>query len=317
MGKVGRFACILVPMIFTISSLLCVLLLLLSGTNKNLRGLELHYQTKLKTKDFVLAKNIDILPGSTLDPEIKTGFDNEKIKLRDFYTSYMWNYCAGDIEEDDGKEVYTITDCKPTAADYSLDIHKIVEEKSSGKAKFPDSITKIQKTMNIVSRFMVVCYLIGFVATLVTFFIGWFGLLSRWGSCLTTIFSNVSFGFLFIASCCSTAISYSFVGALNKGFKDFKIDATVGQKWLMTTWIATAFAFAASLFWLLSTCCCSGRTNKVMDTKGKESTKSVKVEHTPYTYERVASPYTGGSNVSLKEYGYKKPGFEPMRHGQV
>lgn len=35
MGKIGRFACILTPMICTLISLFCTIVVLLGGTNKN------------------------------------------------------------------------------------------------------------------------------------------------------------------------------------------------------------------------------------------------------------------------------------------
>ena len=83
---------------------------------------------------------------------------------------------------------------------------------------------------------------------------------------------------------------------------------------LTATWLAVAFSVCAGIFWLFSTCCCSGKSDK----------KSVKVEKAPYTYERVASPYLGqsanqgasGSGVRMQDLGPGKQtvGYEPYRH---
>jgi hypothetical protein len=81
----------------------------------------------------------------------------------------------------------------------------------------------------------------------------------------------------------------------------------------VVTWLAVAFSMGAGLFWLFSVCCCSGRSNN----------KRVKVEKTPYTYERVASPYMGthpnqhGDNLPLNpmpESHGKAAAYEPFRH---
>ena len=99
-----------------------------------------------------------------------------------------------------------------------------------------------------------------------------------------------------------------------------------------TTWLAVAFSLAASVFWLFSVCCCSGRSGN--DRVGRSS-KRVKVEDTPYTYERVASPYLGqnangneraqkgksGGGVPLggmgQGQGSKAHSYEPYRHENV
>jgi hypothetical protein len=80
------------------------------------------------------------------------------------------------------------------------------------------------------------------------------------------------------------------VGTFNEVLKPYGIRGTVGATMLRTTWAAAAFSLAASFFWLLSVCCCSGRSPYG---RGKDKNKRVKVEKTPYTYERVGSPYLG------------------------
>lgn len=57
------------------------------------------------------------------------------------------------------------------------------------------------------------------------------------------------------------------------------------------------------------------------DTKaGKRGMKGTKTERTPYSYERVASPYMGqsatGGAVPMQNYG-QGGSYEPMRHGGV
>lgn len=86
---------------------------------------------------------------------------------------------------------------------------------------------------------------------------------------------------------------------------------------LTTTWLAVAFSFAATIFWLASICCCSGRSGVDRNTRTK--------------YERVESPYLGqsgnvhkGGSVPLAggvglapERAGKSFAYEPYRHENV
>jgi hypothetical protein len=319
MGKLGRFACILTPMLCTLASLVATVLLLSSGTRKSV--LPSMYYIKVDVRRISLSGTIDVLSGTNLDPKIKTGITSanaQELGLHDFYTSYMWNYCSGNVTDNK----WTTEQCEKPKTGYTFDVENIIAQEGKKEVTFPDSVKKVQRAVNVVSKFMVACYVLGAVATGVTFIVGWFGLLSRWGSCVTTIFADIAFGFLLVASICATVLAYSLKGAFNKAFDSFGVDATVGNSWISTTWIATAFAFAASVFWMMSMCCCSGRASRVMgDREGK---RAMKVERTPYTYERVASPYLGGAGnaphtaVPMQTYGVEpKPGFEPMRQSHV
>lgn len=59
--------------------------------------------------------------------------------------------------------------------------------------QFPESVQKINKAVGWASKVMMSAYIIGLLATVATFAVGWFGLISRWGSCVTTILADVCF----------------------------------------------------------------------------------------------------------------------------
>jgi hypothetical protein len=81
----------------------------------------------------------------------------------------------------------------------------------------------------------------------------------------------------------------------------------MGRQMLSVVWLAVAFGLASGLFWLLSVCCCSG----------KSAHKKVSVEKTPYTYERVASPAfpAQGQHTGYVGAGHGQSGtaYEPFR----
>ncbi|KAA8913758.1 SUR7/PalI family-domain-containing protein [Sphaerosporella brunnea] len=318
MGKLGRFACILTPMLCTLASLVCIVLLLIAGTSNNV--LPSVYYMQLDLRHINLQSSIDVIPGGTFSHNVSTGITSgnaQDLGLKNFYTTYLWNYCSSASAGGNDQ-------CEKSKSGYTFDVENIIQSESKKNVTFPDSVQKVQKAVNVVSKFMAACYVLAGVATVVTFIVGWFGLLSRWGSCVTTIFADIAFGFLLTASVCATALAYSLKGAFNKAFDSFGVDSTIGQHWMRTTWMATIFAAAAGVFWMMSMCCCSGRTRRVMGHDGPAGGKNkggmgMRVERTGY--ERVgASPLMAQHEVPMHPYGAPpahKPGFEPLRHGKV
>lgn len=244
----------------------------------------------------------------------------------------MWNYCGGDINNN-GSE-YNVKNCSSTSISYAFNPEQIINSTSnaSSAVTWPGSVTKAQKAINVAEKAMNVCYLLGFIATCATFVVGWFGLLSRWGSCVTVIFADIASFFLLVGSIISTSMFFSLKAAFNKVLTDFHVKAEVGGPMMSITWLAFAFSFGASFFWLLSTCCCSGRTSRVM--KSGPAGKGAN----DHGYQRVGSPYAGINpgpaplfNDPMHGYSHGQPAygqnnvemghvqhpFEPMRHTAV
>lgn len=315
MGALGRFACILTPMICTLASLLALLVLLAAGTKKSV--LPSVYYIKLDVRRINFQGSIDIIPGKgeLAIPVNLTTANAKDLGLNDFYTSYLWNFCAGTVKNENE---WPLDHCNKSSATYTFDVEKIVdlEAKDASKVDFPSSVRKVQKAVNTVSRFMMACYALAGVATLATFIIGWFGLLSRWGSCVTSIFANAAFVFLLAASICVTSLAYAIKGAFNKAFDSFGVEATVGRSWISATWVATLFSFGAAVFWMMSMCCCSGRRDRVMS--GKTEKKKPKGSYSRLNNEGSAK---GGVQppVPMHSYGFpqENTAYEPMRHGKV
>lgn len=325
MGKAARFACILTPMLLTIASLVCTILVLLGGTKQSVGWLNDLYFFKIDARYVTIPDSLDLFPGDLDDDKVKTGLKsktNEELGLEDFYNIHLWNYCSGDYVEDGGKNKWKVTECTKPNAKYHFDLVEIfqIEAKENGGSgiedeDLPDSITKVNKAIKTVSSVMISMYVIGTLTTLVTFLVGWFGLLSRWGSCVTTIFADISFFFLLAASSIATALFYTLKGGFNKALDEFGADTSVNNKVMALTWLGTAFAFGAALFWMLSTCCCSGRSSRVMG-RDKGSPKSIGSEKGAYGYERVAAPYNPTSTAPA---GGAAPGsvYEPDRKSVV
>lgn len=118
--------------------------------------------------------------------------------------------------------------------------------------------------------------------------------------------------FTFAAALTVTLLYSTLVGVFETVMKPYNIKASMGKQMLSVLWLAVAFSLGSGFFWLFSVCCCSGKSDK----------KKVSVEKTPYTYERVASPYMGHSAGASSHQmhtmpahgGASGPKFEPYRN---
>jgi hypothetical protein len=93
---------------------------------------------------------------------------------------------------------------------------------------------------------------------------------------------------------------------------------------LSLDWIAFAFSLAATLFWTVSICCCSGKSSH----KKSEKHASAYSGFGGQKYERLgggAGHARGGSNVEMDNFGHagsspykgRETAYEPFRHDRV
>lgn len=144
--------------------------------------------------------------------------------------------------------------------------------------------------------------------------------------------------FTFAAVLTTTILFGVLVGTLKTLLDPYGVKITLGGHALAICWLAVVFSWGATIFWLFSVCCCSGRSNPhhksnkgglwQAEEKGQgygdpSRGRGLRVEKTG-GYERVASPYLGAHDdqVPLQQYP-QQPGhargqgstgaFEPFR----
>ncbi|GES61406.1 integral membrane protein [Aspergillus terreus] len=323
MGKGGRFLCILTPYALTIASLVCIIMVGLGCTNANSGTLnDLYFfranlQNITSNSSSVTSEVTDALKDagvSVSDGDIQSALQEveKSFDLKDFYTIGLWGYCDGNIND----HKYNVSNCsKPESMFWfnPLDVWNL--EESGLENALPDGL---EKTLNIyknVSKWMFVAYIIAFVATVVELVVGIFAICSRWGSCVTTLVAIVAFLFTAAASATSTALFAVMAGVFNKKLKTAGIVGTMGKNMYVATWLAVAFSLAAGLFWMISTCCCSGRSP--YNHRNKGATRGVTAEKAPYTYEPLGPYGTAPQNTSYPPApanAQRTNAYEPFRH---
>lgn len=361
MGKAGRVLCIATPMALTIASFICLIIIELSGWNASL--LPTYYFFQANFTDLSVSSAGDLQNTTTLTAALDLAQSQGLIK--DAYQIHLWNYCTQDT--DDGKrnctkresgfyfdpiEVWglnatTATSSEtPTIAGSDNPVASQIAELQGNTEDLENKLLgetgrKAMDAYRHVSRWMFIAYAVSFWTSLATIVLGVLAIFSRWGSLLTWIAALASSLFTFAAVLTSTILFSTLLGALRGLLDPYNVNLSLGRSAFITIWLSVVFTWAATLFWLFSVCCCSGRSNPHHKTnkgglwnaepKGQGygfpgRGRSLRVEKTGGGYERVGSPYVGaagghGDQVPLQQYpgpagghGYGQGGsYEPFR----
>ncbi|KAI5272964.1 hypothetical protein E4T47_03788 [Aureobasidium subglaciale] len=327
MGKAGRAVCIFTPMALTIASFVCVLLINLGGISKSSSTLQdLHFFSA----DFTNFTTDSSTLGTVINLAKQEGFISNR------YEIFLWNYC----DSGNGTSSQNITHCSARKTGFWFDPYQVwslekalnaTEDVASDLAgtgvdssiisqlesyvtdnadalydQVLDSSTR--KSIDLykkLSKWMFAAYFAGLWALIVTIVFGILAVCSRFGSFLTWICAIISTVLIFGGSITATVMFSILVSTLHEKLKDYNVTVSLSTHMLAVTWLATAFILLATMFWLFSCCCCSGKSNP-HHIRNKEAPaaelglpqgglfnrgRSTKSEKSGAGYERVESPY--------------------------
>lgn len=312
-------------MVLTLVSLGFLITVSLGGTNKSNGTLNNLYFFRANTSDIDVA-GVDL-------PDIVLQYLNTSAPtttatnttIYDFYRVSLWNYCAGDFNNNTKDHV---TFCSKHTNEFWFNPVEVWGlNQSVADQLFGKQLTDGLKAYRAVAKWMFIAYVVAIIATAVEVLVGFFALFSRWGSLATTIVSSISSFFILGFALTATILYATLTATFNTALKKYNIHASVGHNIFVLLWLAVAFSWAAGLFWLFSSCCCSGRSDKIKGYGDNAGKKGMKAERTPYTYERVESPFLGQGgnagptsayhqNVPMDNMGHKATAYEPFRHGE-
>ncbi|KAI4265568.1 MAG: hypothetical protein L6R35_007090 [Caloplaca aegaea] len=325
MGKAGRFACIFTPMAMTIASLICLIIVGLGGTNKNNGSLNNLYFFRANTTDInVKPGDLNIPQNALTDAFINRTTDvvKDALDVKDFYHVSLWNYCAGDFDNGADKVTY----CSPRKNEFwfnPIDVWGL-NNYSNIEQLFSEQLRDGLNAYRVAAKWMFIAYVIAVVATIVEIFVGIFALFSRIGSLATTIVSTISSLFILGFALTATILYSVLLGSFNEALEKYNVRGSLGRDMYVVVWLAVAFSLGAGIFWLFSSCCCSGRSNRIKygDASGRKG-----------PYERVDDNYgyrdgalnfkTGPGfqaphhDVPLNNVGQKNTAYEPYRRADV
>ena len=337
MGKAGRFACIFTPMALTIASLVCLIIVGLGGTNKNNSTYNNLYFFRANTSDITIDPSDLNLPANTPISGIlndTTSTVTSALGVAEFYHVSLWNYCSGDFSKNSSGGVTDhVTYCSPHQNEFWFNPISVWHLNNTVVDHLLDKeIRSGLNTYRVVAKWMSIAYIVALIATILEILIGILALFSRLGSLATTIVSTISSIFVFAFALTATILYATLTGTFNDALKKYNIHGNLGHNIYVVTWMAVAFSLAAGFFWLISSCCCSGRSDRIKGYGDGPARRRFRDEQGPYQYERVESPLRGGQAYGTAPYqagpGYQAPpqgtplgnmgsrgtAYEPFRH---
>lgn len=235
--------------------------------------------------------------------------------MTDYYTIYLRGYCAWN-----GNDNYAFCSPPTTTKAFFFDPIKVWGLDKTGynlDQLLPDDFRNGLLAYQKGSTAMYYLFALTLAFDIATALIGISAMFSRWGSLFTTIFADIA-ALLTVGAALAASVMFPILAtALNNELKDkYGVVASVGSRGVALTWIAAAFASGAGIFWSFTICCCSGRSPY----KGVKEDRRTTAEKTPYTYERVGSPYLGPRNDqsmplnTLNLSGRNSPNPMPQTH---
>ena len=303
-------------MALTIASLVCLVIVALGGTNKDNSAYNNLYFFRANTS------HITVDPSDLNLPDAVSGVINEStgvvksaLGIDDFYHVSLWNYCSGNFSTNSSGGVSDhVTYCSPHENEFWFNPVEVWHLNNTVVDHFLDSEIKTGlNTYRTVAKWMFVAYIVALISTIVEIFVGVLALFSRWGSLATTIVSTISSFFVIAFALTSTILYATLTGTFNDALKKYNIHGNLGHSIYVVVWLAVAFSLGAGLFWLFSSCCCSGRSDRIKGYGDGPSRRKFRDEQGPYQYERVESPLRGGQGYGAPYQG--GPGYQaPNAH---
>ncbi|KAL8746085.1 MAG: hypothetical protein Q9190_001842 [Brigantiaea leucoxantha] len=313
-------------MALTIASLVCLIIVGLGGTNKHNDSLNNLYFFRANTTDInVNATDINIPHNALTDAILNqtTSAAKSALDIKDFYRVSLWNYCAGDFDNGNDKVTY----CSPHTNEFWFNPIEVWGLNNSVTDQlFSKQLRDGLDAYKEVAKWMFVAYIIALVSTIAEILVGFFALFSRWGSLATTIVSSVSSFFLIAFALTATILYATLTGTFNDAVKKYNIHGSLGHDMYVVVWLAVAFSFGAGLFWLFSSCCCSGRSNRIKygDTTGRRNTVYEPLDepqggrgYGPVNFQSGPGYQAPHHDVPLNDVGNKGTAYEPYRRADV
>lgn len=316
MGKAGRFACVFVPMALTIASLVCLVIIGLGGTNKNNSFYNNLYFFRANTSDINVDPSLLNLSSNALTDKIlgdTTSAVKSALGVQDFYHVSLWNYCSGDFQTNSSGGVSDqVTYCSPHQNEFWFNPVDVWGLNNTGVDQFfSKELRDGLNTYKTVAKWMFIAYLVALISTIAEILVGFLALFSRLGSLATTIVSTVSSLFFIAFALTSTILYATLTGTFNDALKKYDIHGSLGYSIYVTIWLGVLFSLASGLFWLFSSCCCSGRSDKIKGYGDGPARSRFRDQQGPYQYERVESPLRGGQGYGAPQRGYQSgPGYQ-------
>lgn len=289
--QAGRFVCVALPIILTIGAIISFMIATLSGVahnslylfSVNLEDLDLNPEN---IEDFLskIDINLDGISLGKRDSLVSAG----TLGLANSYDISLWGYCANEKDER-----------KCTDAQFNWAENRIQDDilsKFSAAIDLPDEIDTALDVFSTVTKYTEIAFIVALAVLGLELFVGIFANCTRIISCLTWLIGIAAIVFCIAAAGLATAMSGIVVAAIKSAAKQYGVKASINTNFLVCVWIGTAFATAASLFWLFTICCCKPERRRRDRSRGGDEEQEKLAPPTGAYYPIGNDNETSGAN---------------------
>jgi hypothetical protein len=335
MVSFGRFACVAVPFVLCIGSLIALLVAGLAGvTDKSLFMFQVNTSdlsiSPLSINSVLNSRSPEPNPQNFHDVDLlssgSTGGSGNNVTaadlgLYDLYDVHLWGYC---YTPQNGSRECT----KPafnwaeTALNLTMGNINTLITLSGKNVTIPKEVTDGIMAFGTASRWTQIVFIIAYVALAVEIFFGIFANCSRAFSCVTFIVAGVATTAVCAAAALATATSVIVVGVVESTARFYGVGGSFNKKFLAAVWISAAFAIGAGFFWLFTICCCKPDHSR----RRRSGGEAEKLMHGPYQPIGDQHAYKGSSFSQPSGYAgapqsYGPPqrdvAYEPYSHARA
>lgn len=215
MGKAGRFACILTPMLLTIASLITQVFVEVGGWSKSSDTLNGLYFMKADFTNLTTSNANDLQNSTELTAALAAA--KAQNQLAAVYEIHLWNYCSGNTSSSDLNycssrksnfyfdpvEVWHLNTTNVTSENGDTtvtgnsEVDGKINDLKNNSEELEDKLLggagkKALDAYKSVAKWMFIAYQVSFWVTLATIVVGILAIFSRFGSFLTWLCSIVS-----------------------------------------------------------------------------------------------------------------------------
>jgi len=236
-------------------------------------------------------------------------------QIQDYYDVYLWNFCSGSASD------IQPTFCSARKTEFYFDpITEWGLNSPTLEALLPSELTNGLKVYDKVSKWLFIAYTLAFWTTAASIVVGIFATCSRWGSCLTTLVSSAATLFTILSAATSTALFGTVVATLDTVLKPYDIKLHLGVRMQAVDWLAVVLSAAATLFWTISICCCSGKSPHAHPRRGRNNAMpptnaaypAQRQPTFPFLNRGYAKLDEQQAGVAGQEYAHLVPGPQPQ-----
>ncbi|KAM7208087.1 integral membrane protein [Naviculisporaceae sp. PSN 640] len=348
MANLGRYACVAIPFLLTIASVIALLIAALAGvTDKSLYMFQVNTTdlsisplsiesvldtiTKRQTEgpglhdDAVGDKADDIKDAVANNPDLASTVGSvasgnnltaADLGLFDLYDVGLWGYCYTPKNGSRActKSQFNWAEKELNTTTTQLDDLILIANTAGGQnITLPKEISDAINTFSTVTRWTEVVFIIAFIALGVELIFGIFANCTRVFSCITALVAAFATVAVCSAAALATATSAIVVGAVETTAKFYGVSASLNTRFLATVWIAAAFAIAAGFFWMFTCCCCAPDHSSSRRRSYRDSTHEKLI---PGGASGPYQPVPGGNmNTAYAGGGYPGAATQPQSYG--